>query len=81
MNPDRETASTACSIVGGFYEVIQVKSVFEGGKFTQDLSASKMHHLNFVENSVSISSNGQVSAELPRNGTGVPFNSSQPIGT
>jgi len=63
MNPDRDSASTACSILGGFYEVLGVQSVFEGGKFTQTLSASKMNHLNYIENNISLATNSEVAGE------------------
>ncbi len=54
MDPDRMDASTACSVVGGFYEVTTVASKFEGGKFTQTINAYKMNHLNYVESFVAI---------------------------
>jgi len=50
INPDRQVASTSCSVIGGFFEVWTVKSTFEGGKFTQVLTAAKINHLNYVEN-------------------------------
>lgn len=50
MNPNRNVASTACSIIGGFYEVVTVQSTFEGGKFTQKITANVADHLNFAEN-------------------------------
>jgi hypothetical protein len=63
MNPDRDSASTACSILGGFYEAMGVTSVFKGGKFTQTLRAAKMSHLNYVENNISLATNDEVVGE------------------
>lgn len=63
MNPDRGDASTSCSILGGFYEAIKVRSTFQGGKFTQTLTAAKMNHLNYVENNISLATNSEVIGE------------------
>jgi len=63
MNPDRDEASTACSILGGFYETIKVTSNFQGGKFTQTLLAAKMNHLNYIENNISLATNSEVVSE------------------
>lgn len=49
MNPTRTLASSYPSIIGGFYEVYQVDSMFEGGRFTQKLHAVKMNHLNYAD--------------------------------
>lgn len=63
MNPNRDEASSSCSILGGFYEVIKVTSVFSGGKFTQTLNAAKMNHLNYIENNISLATDSQVVGE------------------
>jgi hypothetical protein len=60
MDPERDSASTSCGIIGGFYETIKVESVFQGGKFIQTLTAAKMNHLNYVESFVNVSSNNNV---------------------
>ena len=52
INPNRQVASSSCSIIGGFFEVWSVKSTFADGKFTQVLTAGKINHLNFVESFV-----------------------------
>lgn len=53
MNPNRKTATSADpSYIGGFYTVLKVISVFEGGLFTQTISGAKMNHLNFAESQV-----------------------------
>lgn len=49
MNPVRDRASSYPNIIGGFYEVLSVRSVFEGGNFTQNITAVKLNHLNYVE--------------------------------
>ena len=49
MNPDRPPVGFGRNIFGGFYEVYKVQSTFEGGKFIQKITASKIDHLNYVE--------------------------------
>jgi len=78
MNPDRNESSTACSILGGFYETIKVNSVFKGGKFTQTITAAKMNHLNYVENNISLATNSQVVGEGVTTDTDVSQSASQP---
>ena len=77
MDPERETASTSCAIVGGFYEVIKVDSTFQGGKFTQSILASKMNHLNYAENFISIVSNDSADTGEPVD-TNAPNRHTQP---
>jgi hypothetical protein len=79
MNPDRDSASTACSILGGFYEAIGVTSVFKGGKFTQTLRAAKMSHLNYVENNISLATNDEVVGEPTSTNTEAPATNSSPM--
>ena len=78
MNPDRTQASTACSVIGGFYEISKVVSKFEGGKFTQTLEAYKINHLNYVENFVGLVTNSQVDSSSPNPGNEVPQRSQRP---
>jgi hypothetical protein len=78
MNPNRQGASTACSITGGFYEVTKVNNVFEGGKFTQTLFSAKINHLNYIENLVGISSNQEVDTTGGSKTTVVPKTNTQP---
>jgi hypothetical protein len=54
MNPNRQSATTSCSILGGFYEVYSVTSVFEGGKFTQTITGGKANHLNYAESLITM---------------------------
>jgi len=49
MNPNRNPAGTSCSIIGGFYEIVNVTSTFESGKFTQKLMGAKIENLNYAE--------------------------------
>ena len=79
MNPDRNESSTACSILGGFYEAIKVNSVFKGGKFTQTITAAKMNHLNYVENNISLATNSQVVGEGVTTDTNVSNTNATPI--
>jgi hypothetical protein len=79
MNPDRNESSTACSILGGFYETIKVNSVFKGGKFTQTITAAKMNHLNYVENNISLATNSQVVGEGVTTDTDASLTNSTPI--
>ena len=78
MNPARGEASTACSILGGFYETIKVVSVFKGGKFTQTLTAAKMNHLNYVENNISLATNSQVVGGAVTTDTNVSMTNATP---
>lgn len=55
MDPNRKTATTSDpSYIGGFYDVRKVISTFEGGLFTQVITASKMNHLNFAESQIGL---------------------------
>jgi hypothetical protein len=78
MNPNRDESSTACSILGGFYETIKVNSVFKGGKFTQTITAAKMNHLNYVENNISLATNSEVVGEGVTMDTNVSNTNSTP---
>ncbi len=78
MNPNRDESSTACSILGGFYETVKVNSVFKGGKFTQTISAVKMNHLNYIENNISLATNSEVVGEGVTTDTNVSNANSQP---
>jgi len=49
MNPERPPVGFGRNVFGGFYEIYKVQSTFEGGKFMQKLSGSKIDHLNYVE--------------------------------
>ena len=49
MNPNPNQGASYGSIIGGFYEVLNVKSSFEGGIFTQEIQGAKLAHLNYVE--------------------------------
>lgn len=81
MNPDRETASSSCSILGGFYEAITVQSKFEGGKFTQTIHAVKMIHLNYIENNIGLASNAEVVGGDISTDSGAPLTNSLPPDT
>lgn len=49
MNPARPYGSSYPNIIGGFYQVLDVTSVFENGRFTQSIEGIKLNHLNYVE--------------------------------
>jgi hypothetical protein len=49
MDPTRPYGSTYPNIIGGFYQVLDVTSVFENGNFTQSIEGVKLNHLNYVE--------------------------------
>ena len=49
MNPNRISVGTYPNIIGGFYELVKVKSILSGGTFTQLLDGYKLTHLNYVE--------------------------------
>lgn len=46
---NRSGGSSYPNVIGGFYEVTTVKSVFENGSFTQELDGVKLNHLNYIE--------------------------------
>jgi len=49
MNPNRKSGSSYPSMIGGFYLVTSVTSIFDGGNFTQSIDGLKLDHLNYVE--------------------------------
>lgn len=48
MNPQRRGGSSQPTLLAGFYGVVKVTSMFDGGKFRQKLLAYKYPHLNYV---------------------------------
>ncbi len=54
LNPNRREGSTSDGIIGGFYEVLEVQSEFQGGNFTQSLKALKIPNLNYLAENISL---------------------------
>ncbi len=48
MEPDANKRSNP-NIIGGFYGVYSVSSIFNNGSFTQKINGYKINHLNYVE--------------------------------
>ena len=78
MDPNRTQASPACTVIGGFYEILKVTSKFEGGKFTQNIEANKMTHLNYAETQVNVVPNSQVNTGPTPANTPAPQNNATP---
>lgn len=49
MNQFRQNGSSNPLVIGGFYEIIKVDSMFREGLFTQKVFAVKLNHLNYFE--------------------------------
>lgn len=48
---NRQGGSSYPNIIGGFYEITTIKSMFENGTFTQEIDGVKLNHLNYIEDS------------------------------
>lgn len=48
LNPESNEITSRNSIIGGFYMIVEVKSEFNGGNFTQTIKAVKIPNLNYL---------------------------------
>lgn len=52
MDPQRRFGSVDTSMLGGFYEINEIISEFDNGRFTQNLKGTKLNHINYTDMSV-----------------------------
>ncbi len=54
MNPHRREGSSEDTIIGGFYQILEVQSEFQGGIFTQTIKGMKIPNLNYLAENIEL---------------------------
>ena len=54
MNPNRREGSSNDSIIGGFYQILEVQSELQGGLFTQTIKGMKIPNLNYLAENITL---------------------------
>jgi hypothetical protein len=82
MNPDPSISNIKKTpVIGGFYQVITVNNIFEGGRFYQQLNMIKYDHLNYYDLDKSSSGSGISNFSSNTTTSGSNTSTNQPSGT